>query len=61
LWSPQVDNGIPIESWFEDPKDTEVSSLGAVMFTLIMVLISRAPLNIAFETTPVFEELSWES
>lgn len=30
----QVDNGIPIESWFEDPRDTELLKLERFMRTL---------------------------
>jgi CTD small phosphatase-like protein 2 len=33
----QVDNGIPIESWFEDRGDTELLKLAAFLNTLVGV------------------------
>ncbi len=41
----QVDNGIPIESWFDDPKDTELLKLASfldVRVHCLFVLFARA-------------------
>lgn len=44
----QVDNGIPIESWFDDPKDTELLKLASFLDTLTSVADVRAVLRERF-------------
>ena len=46
----QVDNGIPIESWFDDPHDTELLKLEQFLETLHGVHDVRAVVRSKFQT-----------
>jgi len=46
----QVDNGIPIESWFDDPTDTELLKLEKYLQTLHTVSDVRSSVRQTFET-----------
>jgi CTD small phosphatase-like protein 2 len=46
----QVDNGIPIESWFDDPHDTELLKLEQFLSTLEGVDDVRVMVRSKFQT-----------
>jgi len=46
----QVDNGIPIESWFEDPNDVELIKLDQFLKTLHGVKDVRSVVRSKFQT-----------
>jgi CTD small phosphatase-like protein 2 len=46
----QIDNGIPIESWFDDPKDTELLKLDRFLNTLHGCKDVRKAVRTEFET-----------
>lgn len=46
----QVDNGIPIESWFDDPADTELLKLEKYLQTLHTAPDVRACVRESFQT-----------
>jgi CTD small phosphatase-like protein 2 len=46
----QIDNGIPIESWFDDPKDTELLKLDRFLNTLHGCKDVRKAVRNEFET-----------
>ena len=46
----QVDNGIPIESWFDDPNDTELLKLEQFCATLHGVNDVRSMVRSKFQT-----------
>lgn len=52
----QVDNGIPIESWFDDPNDTELLKLERFLRTLHGVDDVRDVVREKFETFRLVEE-----
>lgn len=52
----QVDNGIPIESWFDDPKDTELRKLERFLRTLHGVKDLRTVIRKTFHTHRLVEE-----
>eukprot|EP00980_Cylindrotheca_fusiformis_P006167 scaffold1319_cov126-Cylindrotheca_fusiformis.AAC.56 len=52
----QVDNGIPIESWFDDPKDTELKKLERFLRTLHGVSDLRTVIRKTFQTHRLVEE-----
>lgn len=52
----QVDNGIPIESWFDDPKDTELRKLERFLRTLHGVTDLRTVIRKTFQTHRLVEE-----
>ena len=52
----QVDNGIPIESWFDDPKDTELLKLERFLSTLHGVKDVRSVIRRTFQTCRLVEE-----
>lgn len=52
----QVDNGIPIESWFDDPKDTELRKLERFLRTLHGVKDLRTVIRKTFQTYRLVEE-----
>jgi CTD small phosphatase-like protein 2 len=52
----QVDNGIPIESWFDDPHDTELLKLERFLRTLHGVKDVRTVVRKAFKTYQLIEE-----
>jgi CTD small phosphatase-like protein 2 len=52
----QVDNGIPIESWFDDPKDTELKKLERFLRTLHGVKDLRTVIRKTFQTHRLVEE-----
>jgi CTD small phosphatase-like protein 2 len=52
----QVDNGIPIESWFDDPKDTELRKLERFLRTLHGVKDCRKVVRKTFQTHRLVEE-----
>jgi len=52
----QVDNGIPIESWFDDPKDTELLKLERFLSTLHGVKDVRSVIRRTFQTYRLVEE-----
>ncbi|CAJ1936963.1 unnamed protein product [Cylindrotheca closterium] len=52
----QVDNGIPIESWFDDPKDSELRKLERFLRTLHGVKDLRTVIRKTFQTHRLVEE-----
>lgn len=52
----QVDNGIPIESWFDDPKDTELRKLERFLRTLHGVKDCRKVIRRTFQTYRLVED-----
>jgi CTD small phosphatase-like protein 2 len=52
----QVDNGIPIESWFEDPKDTELLKLERFLRNLHGQTDVRQVVRKKFQTYRLVEE-----
>ena len=46
----QIDNGIPIESWFDDPNDTELLKLARFLDTLHGSADVRQAVRKEFET-----------
>ena len=52
----QVDNGIPIESWFDDPKDTELRKLERFLRTLHGVEDCRKVIRKTFQTYRLVDE-----
>lgn len=52
----QVDNGIPIESWFDDPRDTELLKLERFLRTLHGVDDVRTVVRKTFQTHRLVEE-----
>ncbi len=52
----QVDNGIPIESWFDDPNDTELLKLERFLRTLHGVKDTRSVIRKTFKTHQLIEE-----
>jgi len=52
----QVDNGIPIESWFDDPQDTELRKLERFLRTLHGVKDLRTVIRKTFQTHRLVEE-----
>jgi CTD small phosphatase-like protein 2 len=46
----QIDNGIPIESWFDDPDDTELLNLVRFLSTLHPCKDVRTAVRSEFET-----------
>jgi len=52
----QVDNGIPIESWFDDPNDTELVKLEAFLGLLVGVPDVRPLVREKFRTHKLIEE-----
>jgi len=52
----QVDNGIPIESWFDDPQDTELRKLERFCRTLHGVKDLRTVIRKTFQTHRLVEE-----
>jgi CTD small phosphatase-like protein 2 len=52
----QVDNGIPIESWFDDPKDTELLKLERFLRTLHGAKDTRTIIRKTFQTHRLVEE-----
>jgi len=54
----QVDNGIPIESWFDDPDDTELLKLEQFLGTLHGVNDVRAVVRSKFQTYKLVRDAS---
>jgi len=52
----QVDNGIPIESWFDDPNDTELVKLETFLSALVGVPDVRPFVREKFRTFKLIEE-----
>ena len=52
----QVDNGIPIESWFDDPNDTELLKLERFLRTLHGVKDTRTVIRKTFKTYQLIQE-----
>jgi len=52
----QVDNGIPIESWFDDPKDTELLKLERFLDTLHGEDDVRAIVRSTFQTYSLIDQ-----
>lgn len=52
----QVDNGIPIESWFDDPNDTELLKLERFLRTLHGVKDTRTVIRKTFKTHQLIQE-----
>jgi len=52
----QVDNGIPIESWFDDPNDTELLKLERFLRTLHGSKDVRKIIRRTFQTHRLVEE-----
>lgn len=52
----QVDNGIPIESWFDDPNDTELLKLERFLRTLHGVKDTRSVIRKTFKTYQLIQE-----
>lgn len=52
----QIDNGIPIESWFDDPKDTELLKLERFLRTLHGTDDVRSIVRKTFQTYKYIEE-----
>jgi CTD small phosphatase-like protein 2 len=52
----QVDNGIPIESWFDDPNDTELLKLERFMRTLQGKDDVRTVIRDTFQTYKLVEQ-----
>jgi len=52
----QVDNGIPIESWFDDPHDTELLKLERFLRTLHKVEDVTLAVRYKFQTYQLIEE-----
>lgn len=52
----QVDNGIPIESWFDDPNDTELLKLERFLRTLHGVKDTRSVIRKTFKTHKLIAE-----
>jgi CTD small phosphatase-like protein 2 len=52
----QVDNGIPIESWFDDPNDTELLKLERFLRTLHSADDVRDVVREKFQTYRLVEE-----
>ena len=52
----QVDNGIPIESWFDDPDDTELLKLERFLRTLHPVDDVRDVVRQKFQTYRLVED-----
>jgi CTD small phosphatase-like protein 2 len=52
----QVENGIPIESWFDDPKDIELMKLERFVNTLHGVVDVRSVVRSKFQTYKLIRE-----
>ncbi len=52
----QVDNGIPIESWFDDPNDTELLKLEQFLSTLHGVKDVRTMVRSKFQTYKLIKD-----
>lgn len=52
----QIDNGIPIESWFDDPNDTELLKLERFLRTLHGAKDVRTNLRKTFKTHQLVAE-----
>ena len=52
----QVDNGIPIESWFDDPNDSELLKLERFCRTLHDVEDVRTAVRCKFHTYQLIDE-----
>ena len=52
----QVDNGIPIESWFDDPNDTELLKLERFLRTLHDAQDVRTAVRWKFQTFQLVDE-----
>lgn len=52
----QVDNGIPIESWFDDPRDTELLKLERFLRTLQKAKDVRSVVRKKFQTYQLIED-----
>ena len=52
----QVDNGVPIESWFDDPEDTELLKLERFLSTLHGHEDVRTVVRRTFQTYKLIEQ-----
>ena len=52
----QIDNGIPIESWFDDPNDTELLKLEQFLRTLKGAQDVRPLVRAKFQTHRLIQE-----